>query len=260
MDNPKPPRDENFCDFLKFTCCSTFTFRSFIFFICVFNLFYFILELCLSSKIYGQFLEPDLASILKLGAKYSYNMKKGYVWLFVTPIFLHANFMHIFANTISILIFGINLETTIGIPRTFAIYFVSGICGNLFSALMSDSISVGASSCIFGLMGALLAYLILNWKALRPLGPARSQMLILIIFILILNLMVGVGFQAFIDNYAHWGGLFGGLVFGLFILKPITTTAYERRLRIFGIILLILYIFNGFLVFYLARNPKEIYV
>jgi len=221
---------------------------------------YFIIELALSSKIYGEFLEPDIDAIIKLGAKYPYNMKKGYVWLFVTPIFLHANFMHIFSNTISILIFGLNLESTIGIPKTIGIYFISGICGNLLSALITDTISVGASACIFGLMGALLSFLILNWEAMKPLGFARFQMLILIIFILVLNLMVGVGFSTYIDNWAHLGGLMGGIFFGLFILKPMLVTAHERRMKILGAILLILFVFIGFLVFYVARHPKEIWV
>lgn len=219
----------------------------------------FIIELSISSEIYGEFLEPDINALVNLGAKYAYNMKKGYIWLFFTPIFLHANFLHLFSNTTSILIFGINLESTIGIPRTIAIYIISGIIGNLFSALLTDSISVGASSCIFGLMGSLLAFLILNWDALRPLGFARCQMLILIIFIIILNLMVGVGFRTYIDNYAHLGGLIGGVLLGLFILNPINVTAHEKRLKILGGVLLVLFVFIGLMVFYLGRDPKKLY-
>lgn len=220
----------------------------------------FIIELILSSTIKGEFLAPDSNAMVSLGAKYPYNMKKGYIWLFLTPIFLHADFMHLFTNTTSILIFGINLESTIGIFRTIAIYFISGILGNLFSALLTDSISVGASTCIFGLMGTLLAYLILNWDALRFLGFARCQMLILIIFMIILNLMVGVAYEKYIDNYGHLGGLIGGLFLGFFILTPIQSTAHERRLKIFGGFLLVLYIFIGFLVFFLARNPKKLII
>jgi len=85
-------------------------------------------------------------------------------------------------------------------------------------------------------------------------------MLILIIFILVLNLMVGVGFSTYIDNWAHLGGLMGGIFFGLFILKPMLVTAHERRMKILGAILLILFVFIGFLVFYVARHPKEIWV
>ena len=258
--SPKAPREENFCDLLKFSCCPTFTWKSFIFWICIFNMIYFIIELAMSSNIKGEFLEPDVKAIMDLGAKYPYNMKRGYIWLFVTPIFLHANFMHILSNTVSILLFGINLESTIGIPRTIAIYFISGICGNMFSALITDSISVGASSCIFGLLGSLLAFLILNWEALRPLGFVRCQLLMMIIFILVLNLMVGVGFKTYIDNYAHLGGLLGGLFLGLFILTPMVVTAYERRMKILGAGLLILFVFIGFLVFYVARNPREVWV
>ena len=51
---------------------------------------------------------------------------------------------------------GVQLESTIGLPRTIAIYLISGIGGNLFSALCDSNISVGASTAIFGLFGAYI--------------------------------------------------------------------------------------------------------
>ena len=46
------------------------------------------------------------------------------------------------------------VETIVGTVRLALLYCVSGIGGNIFSALISDNLSVGASTCIFGLLGA----------------------------------------------------------------------------------------------------------
>lgn len=212
----------------------------------------------MSSNISGEFLQPDVLVMKQLGAKYPYNMKKGYIWLFMTPMIMHANFLHILTNSISILIFGTNLETSIGLIRTIIIYIISGISGNLFSAVVSDDLSVGASTCIFGLIGSQLSFLIINWETLRPLGFLRCQMLIGIIAILILNLLVGLGTKL-IDNYGHIGGLMGGVLIGLVVLNPISFGIWERRLRIFGIIAFGLFWTILLLVFYLGREPKQLF-
>ena len=46
------------------------------------------------------------------------------------------------------------VETIVGTIKLTTLYCVSGIGGNIFSALVSDDLSVGASTCIFGLLGA----------------------------------------------------------------------------------------------------------
>ena len=74
----------------------------------------FILSLCLSHKIRGEFLEPEISTLVTLGAKYPYLMKEGQIQLFLTPVLLHANFMHIFSNLVSQLIFGTEIEKRIG--------------------------------------------------------------------------------------------------------------------------------------------------
>ena len=52
----------------------------------------------------------------------------------------------------------------------FALYILSGFGGILFSAMMSDSTSVGASTAIFGLIGSYIGCLILNWDYLKRNG------------------------------------------------------------------------------------------
>ena len=213
----------------------------------------------MSSRIYGEFLQPDSAALMKLGAKYPYNMKRGYIWLFITPCFMHASFMHIFGNTIATLIFGMSFETTVGVLRVMAIYLLSGIGGNLFSALITDDLSVGASTCIMGLLGGQLAFLILNWDALRHLGFLRCQMLCLISIIILMILLMGFA-NSTIDNFGHFGGFLVGFLSSFALLTPMEGAGVEERLKKFNVCLLILYFVIGFILFYTVRHPAQIII
>ena len=59
------------------------------------------------------------------------------------------------------------LESLLGPMRVAAIYFASGIGGNIFSALCNPDkdAAVGASTSLFGLVGTLIALIVVNWKA-----------------------------------------------------------------------------------------------
>ena len=54
---------------------------------------------------------------------------------FLTPIFLHVGLIHLFLNLVSQLMLGIPLERMFGSIRIALIYILSGIGGNLLSAL-----------------------------------------------------------------------------------------------------------------------------
>ena len=226
----------------------------------MFDIIYFFLELLISSQIYGEFLQPDIFALMKLGAKYPYNMKLGYVWLFITPAFMHANFMHIFSNIISTLIFGMSFESAVGVFKTFLIYMLAGIGGNLFSALITDDLSVGASTCIMGLLGGHLAFIVMNWDALKPLGFLRCQMLCLISLIILMNLFIGFGSASLIDNFGHFGGFLTGLLASFSFLTPIEVSQTVERLRKVAFAFLLCYFFIGFALFYTVRHPAEIMI
>jgi len=82
------------------------------------------------------------------------------------------------------------MENRLGPKKFIIVYFLSGIGGNLFSSMMSDNISVGASSAIFGIIGSLLSYLILNWGTLARFGVMRYLLLFVIFLVVILNIVV----------------------------------------------------------------------
>ena len=77
-------------------------------------------------------------------------------WRWVTSLFLHVNASHIFFNMLALYFFGRVLEDQLSGRQWLSIYFVSGIAGSLVYGLTNTMPAVGASGCIFGLMGAAM--------------------------------------------------------------------------------------------------------
>jgi membrane associated rhomboid family serine protease len=79
--------------------------------------------------------------------------------------------------------------------------------------------SVGASGAVFAIIGAEFIYLYHHRKLMGAAGRARRQSLIIFG---VMNLAVGLlsalpGSAMSIDNWAHIGGLVGGLILAWFI-------------------------------------------
>ena len=107
-------------------------------------------------------------TLKEMGEKDPYLMRyKFELWRFICPVFLHGDVMHLFSNVLAQLMIGNSLEADIGTGKFAALYFLSGFGGILFSACCSDMRSMGASTAVYGLVGAYLAFLILNWNYLK---------------------------------------------------------------------------------------------
>lgn len=128
-------------------------------------------------------------------------------WRYVTAVFLHLGFQHLFFNMFTILIFAPPLERMLGHVRYAVFYLLCGIVGNLFSALAEPvTAGAGASGAIYGIYGAFL-YLAVMKKTMDE--SSRKTVYTILIFGLIYSIFVpGIGI------WAHLGGLFAGFVFG----------------------------------------------
>lgn len=94
------------------------------------------------------------------------------------------------------------------------IYLLSGFSGSVLSSLFTrNSISVGASGAIFGLLGAMLSELLTNWTIYFN----KVSTLLNLLTIIAINLAIGI--LPHVDNFAHIGGFATGLLLG-FILLP----------------------------------------
>ncbi len=144
--------------------------------------------------------------VMLFGAKSNAAIAAGEYWRLLTPIFIHANLLHLFVNCYSLYIIGPQVEAPYGYGRFLLIYFLSGIGGVVFSFAMSPGLSVGASGAIFGLVGALSEYFYRHRRRFGQLGRQRLMNLLVVIG---LNLAFGLTTPQ-IDNWGHLGGLAGG--------------------------------------------------
>ncbi len=119
------------------------------------------------------------------------------------------------------------MERSFGTLRFAAIYFLSGICGVLFSFALTPSPSIGASGALFGLIGALIPFL---YRNRRVLYGTRSRIMS-IIQVIVVNLLIGL--SPGIDNWGHLGGLVGGLVLS-WLVTPLyaVTLSFDGTPRI----------------------------
>ena len=138
------------------------------------------------------------------GCNYGPLLKAGQIWRLVTHIFLHGSLIHLLLNMYSLYILGTQIETLLGKVKFLVVFLVSGICGGLLSGLLNDAASVGASGAIFGLMGSMLCF---GYHYRTYLGDALKRQIMPVI---ILNLAIGF-MTSGIDNFAHIGGLIGGI-------------------------------------------------
>jgi rhomboid protease GluP len=139
-------------------------------------------------------------------------IRQGQLWRLLTPALVHGSVMHIAFNMYALLSFGTGLERHFGRGRFLLLYILGAFTGNVASFLFSNGYSVGASTAIFGLLGAEAVFLIQNREVFA--GRFRSA-IGNIIFIAAINLFI-IGSLPGIDNWGHIGGLLGGLIFTSF--------------------------------------------
>ncbi|HSJ89056.1 MAG TPA: rhomboid family intramembrane serine protease [Anaerolineales bacterium] len=149
---------------------------------------------------------------LQLFAKANDLIRAGQLWRLLTPALVHTTVAHIGFNMYALFSFGTGLERHFGRWRFLLLYVLGAFTGNVLSFLFSPGYSVGASTAIFGLLGAEAVFLVQNRKLFA--GQFRSA-IGNIIFIAAINLFI-IGSLPGIDNWGHIGGLLGGLMFTSF--------------------------------------------
>jgi rhomboid protease GluP len=164
-----------------------------------------------------------IRTLVQLGAQVNLLVAAGQYWRLVTAMFLHIGLAHLAFNMYALFSLGRDLEGFYGSLRFAAIYFISGLAGNVaYYAAGPNALSAGASGAIFGLIGAEIAFLVSNRSLF---GSFRRQRLLNLAFLVVVNLAFGFMGRG-INNLAHVGGLICGLVLG-FALTPRHRIAWE---------------------------------
>ena len=159
---------------------------------------------------------------------------EGEYWRLLTCILLHGNIMHIIFNGIAIFVIGRMVIRIAGFSYFSIVFLVSGLLGSVFSLyFLPTETSVGASGGIMGLIGFVLV-LSIKFNDSIPRNVIKSML-----NTIILVSIIGISASEIIDNAAHGGGLIGGIIVGvLMIRKRKKMIPYQPTLliNIFGII------------------------
>lgn len=139
----------------------------------------------------------------------------------LSAMFLHGSVIHFLANSYFLFHVGALLERLLGHQRFSLIYFLSGIGSGLLVWALGEpeTVTIGASGALFGILGALLllSFVRKSWFTPQGVNTIRTLTIINLIFTLI------------IPNISVWGHL-GGFITGfilIFFLKP----TRPRRMR-----------------------------
>ena len=125
-------------------------------------------------------------------------------WRLVTAAFLHFGPFHLLINMYSLYFAGSLLEAVIGRWRFLLLYLASGIAGSAGALWLSpNSITVGASGAIFGILGALFVL-----ERSRHIATGGQ-----VAMLIVLNLVF-----TFAVNGISVGGHLGGLVAGVALM------------------------------------------
>jgi rhomboid protease GluP len=156
---------------------------------------------------------------LAWGANFGPATQDGEWWRLGTALFLHFGAVHLTLNLWALWDAGQLVERMYGHARFACIYFASGLTGNLLSLVAHRGLAIsgGASGAIFGLFGALLIFL---WRERHNLHPKEFRWFFwgaagFALASLVLGLLI-----TGIDNAAHIGGFFSGILGGIIFAQP----------------------------------------
>lgn len=151
---------------------------------------------------------PTPYNVFRWGAVYKPAVLAGQDWRLIVALFLHNGIVHIICNAVSLVWIGIYAEPSLGHVKYLITFLITGVIGNLFSCFLGSGFSAGASTAIFGLMGALISICYLLRK-----NPGIKALLYNLALVAVGNLVFDLGVPG-ISLSGHIGGLIAGIVLG----------------------------------------------
>lgn len=161
------------------------------------------------------------------------------LYQFVTYLFLHGGFFHLFFNMLMLWMFGRELEEQWGTRPFLKYYFLTGIGAGVTSFLVgpsSTAVTIGASGAIMALLVAFALHAPNRTVYIWFLFPIKIKYLVMI---LIAVELFAVRNQS-LDGVAHFAHL-GGALIGYLYLKAdwrlaglgqrLSNLKYERRVK-----------------------------
>lgn len=155
----------------------------------------------------------------------------------VTSGFLHFNVLHIAFNMLALYQLGLLLEPGFGKLRFGLVYGVSLLAGSFGVVLVSpDSLTVGASGAVFGLMG--FAFMAMRARGIDPFSTSLGGTIVI-------NLILTFTLSRYISVGGHVGGLLGGALCGWILTDLGPRYLRDEKLTIGAVVALGLVLFGA---------------
>jgi rhomboid protease GluP len=168
-------------------------------------------------------MNPNPAIHIRFGSNFGPLTWTGEEWRLLTSAFLHFGLIHIALNMFALYQAGGLVERLFGSTRFALIYLLSALSGSVASGWWDPlRNSAGASGAIFGVYGALLAFMVVRRADIPPsmFRGIRNSALAFCVY----SLVIGAA-HPLIDNACHVGGLLGGLAAGVILARPFSIEA-----------------------------------
>ena len=166
-------------------------------------------------------LSPTGEMLIAWGANFAPLTAAGEWWRLLAAAFLHSGVLHLALNMWALWNAGRLTERLYGSVSFLLIYLAAGVTGSLASALWNPkgAVSIGASGAVFGVLGALGAFLAVQKHSVprQVLLGLRASVLSFMGYTLAIGFLVPG-----IDNAAHLGGMVAGFVLGAILARPLT--------------------------------------
>lgn len=190
----------------------------------IINGLFFLADLTLSAR------GIDLAKYLGL---HYYSAENFYPFQYITYMFMHGSFSHLFFNMFALWMFGYALENYWGSKRFLFYYLVTGIGAGmiqtlamtwdihnlgmsnpaLVQAFINNSVTIGASGAVFGILLAFGMIFPNTLIYIYFLFPLKAKWFVLIYGLI--ELFAGIADSG--GNIAHFAHL-GGMLFGIILI------------------------------------------
>ncbi|XP_051969254.1 inactive rhomboid protein 1-like isoform X1 [Xyrauchen texanus] len=173
------------------------------------------------------------------------------LWL---SLLLHAGILHCLVSVCFQMTILRDLEKLAGWLRISIIYILSGITGNLASAIfLPYRAEVGPAGSQFGILACLFVELFQSWQILARPWRAFIKLSCVVLF------LFAFGLLPWIDNFAHICGFVSGFFLSFAFLPYISfgrMDMYRKRLQILLALTLFLGIFSSFVVLFYVYPVK----
>ena len=176
-------------------------------------------------------------------------------WRILTGAAVHGGLVHVVMNCYAFLMFGKLCEVLSNRAHMAIVFVLACIGGGLLSLyFLPDTVSVGASGGIVGLLGYITIYAFRRRRFISR--EFRKGLLINIGSLAVFGLIL---FNV-VDNYGHLGGLITGAVYGL-IQIPSNEYTDPRKAspstKVFGLIAVAVFVVTCMLSIVLISNYKN---